>query len=315
VALALREGAAWGPTGRSVQESLRRALGALYEETKHLCLLSAAPELREDAAVKTATRAIMRVLVAGMGHFDARARRNCIRLLSGLTAGHGWDVVGPLPTDVSSVGSNVCLEAVISDSRLQEKGSLGRVRVLLFAPQWSSVEEAQAAPHAIPSLIEPELEPFEDDGEPAVRLRLSLPAFPRPGFYDWRVVLVDPENGQAFPVPTVIAPGPGVPRKWVVCQGRWVVYHKQAPGEVGREVALDEFGLVYDQTTGEIERHGTFQDVERIGAVRERGHRARQRVGRDPVCGRGDPATRGGLLQRRCHGLASAAGGSKPRDF
>jgi hypothetical protein len=222
-------------------------------------VIHAAPVLRTDSCVKAAHRAIMRVLVAGMGHSDPRARRHCIRLLSGLTAGHSWDVSGPMDAQVSTVGQTCQVSVVLSDSRLEVAGAQERVRVLWFAPQWDTLDTDRAVPHAIPSLVKPKLSPVTEDGE--VSLECRLPPFPRPGFYDWRVVLIDAESGQALPVTTAVSQGPTFPRRWVNCQGRWVVYHTGAAGEVGREVVLDEFGLVYDAATGEIERHGTFQDV------------------------------------------------------
>lgn len=269
----------------ALQAKLRVAIAALHREAAQITPLVAAPDLRTNGTVAAARRAIMRVLVAGMGHFDWRARRHCTKILAGIVCGHSWEADAALPAEVAVAGEDLELDVTIAANDALSSATGSTLRFVLFAPEWKTTSEAVlGVSQSVPSLHVPTSIGF-GSGQAApwgsataaaaaappmapprgatglARVRLSLGPAPRPGLYDWRLVRVAADGTDA-PVDAILPVRAGSPETTTrIAQGRVVVFHGSARGELGRQVCVDEAGVVFDPSTGAVSRHGTLHDL------------------------------------------------------
>lgn len=273
-------------TSTPSQDVHRKAMTALMTEVRALLDVSMSQYVQAIPAV-----AVLReVLISCMGHFAAPVRRMAIRLLNALVDGHDWQLYEPFfQPCILPCGSSPVVRTWTRYSTAElVKPAAGSpcFAFMLCGPAWDADVRADAlmtvhAPTSVRAL-------YADGQLVGHCVELELPALPRAGFYDWRLVTLatTAEDTLAVqPMPTIFGdlrsgavPASVLDLPWDdehalraslmgcsqhahITQGRIIVQPSNAAPRIMQEVVVDECGAQLED--GQVTRHGTFAEVAR----------------------------------------------------
>lgn len=213
----------------SVLDELRRELRTCQRKGYSICPQTVA--------------ALEAVYVALLGHHCDRIREAAVVDLNVLYDGHDLQATEALPVTISTVGESPALDITLRlpDTGLDSEALSHHLPVFrLFGPSQD--------PRAEPIWTQ-----FPLNVSPDGHVSITLPPFPRPGFFDW----VISEPGDTVPYIFDGLPADTVRR----LRGRFIVQPRGMRELLVTETPVDEVGAEWNDTTGELSSRGSFESI------------------------------------------------------
>ena len=200
------------------------------------------------------TYSTLGVLISCLGHYAPRVRSEAVKQLNALYDMTDWQLSGPFNPVVRSVGDAFDIDVCVRvGSSLSESDTIAVI--VAAPPRCESRPSLNTASRVdvFRTLHLPTLDAVQ--GSPnCFRVRLTLAAFSRCGFYDWRVVAVGsdgspralelmykaPESASLSPSPPPLSPStPNISNNSAKAQGRFIIQRESLSTETWHETVVD----------------------------------------------------------------------------
>eukprot|EP00177_Eucheuma_denticulatum_P005295 GFKZ01009634.1.p1 GENE.GFKZ01009634.1~~GFKZ01009634.1.p1 ORF type:complete len:1623 (-),score=226.52 GFKZ01009634.1:859-5727(-) len=188
--------------------------------------------------------ALEAVYVSLLGHHCDRVREAAVVDLNVLYDAHDLQATDALPVTITTVGDapKIVIELRPHDNRPFDLKELGAPTLVL----------RMFGPHPDP-VVEPTWTDFPLQISDTGVISRRLPAFPRPGYYDW--VIAEPGDT----TPAVLDGCPAdVARR---LRGRFIVHPVGMREAMIVEVPVDEVGATWEEKSGDLKSRGSFDSV------------------------------------------------------